>query len=332
MGALIAENPPLRAGVDGVGAPNRQDGGVTGGLIPSSQMRWGLGGGGGPDTWGPRAGSFHPPQKREGGALKVELGESPRSLRPEPLAPVDQGFPQLTGTQIGACITACSPPPSASLGPPPGAPLTRLGDPLGDLSAVWAADQEREAETWRESQAGGSREGREERTEVRSGNCGGWGREGEPQISTKRQGGGRCRVEKRGQGGAAAGLGRGRWWQERQTDFHTLNERDPETDTHIEEAEIERSPRRRPPPPRKWLGKKIQNETDTDGGRERDTQRERHRHTNLEIEAETHRERECTHVPQTAGSRWKSKTPGRRCSGRDRNRKGDLKTDIETHA
>ena len=285
MGALTAENPPLRAGVDGVGAPNRQDGGVTGGLIPSSQMRWGLGGGGGPDTWGPRAGSFHPPQKREGGALKVELGESPRSLRPEPLAPVDQGFPQLTGTQIGACITACSPPPTASLGPPPGAPLTRLGDPLGDLSAVWAADQEREAETWRESQAGGSREGREERTEVRSGNCGGWGREGEPQISTKRQGGGRCRVEKRGQGGAAAGLGRGRWWQERQTDFHTLNERDPETDTHIEEAEIERSPRCRPPPPRKWLGKKIQNETDTDGGRERDTQRERHRHTNLEIEA-----------------------------------------------
>lgn len=43
-----------------------------------------------------------------------------------------------------------------------------------------------------------SREGREERAEVRAGNCGGWGREGEPEISTERQGGGRCRVEKRG--------------------------------------------------------------------------------------------------------------------------------------
>ena len=168
MGALTAENPPLRAGVDGVGVSKGQDGGVTGGLIPSSQMRWGLGGGGGPDTWGPRTGSFHPPQKREGGALKVELGESSRSLRPELLAPEDQGFPQLTGTQVGACITACSPPPSASLRPPPGAPLTRLGDPLGDLSAVWAADQEGEAETWRgrESEAGGGA-GKAEKREQR---------------------------------------------------------------------------------------------------------------------------------------------------------------------
>lgn len=63
--------------------------------------------------------------------------------------------------------------------------------------------------------------------------------EGEPEIRTERQDGGRCRVEKRGQGGAAAGLGGRRWRQERQTDFHTLNERNPETDTHIEGAEIE---------------------------------------------------------------------------------------------
>lgn len=96
----------------------------------------------------------------------MELGESSRSLRPEPLAPEDQGFPKLTGTQVGACITACSPLPGASLGPPPGAPLTRLGHPLGDLSAVWAADQEREAETWRERQAGGGA-GKAEKREQR---------------------------------------------------------------------------------------------------------------------------------------------------------------------
>ena len=48
------------------------------------------------------------------------------------------------------------------------------------------------------------------------------------------------------------------------------------------------------------------------------------------MEAERPRERECGHGPQTAGSRQKSKTPGRRCAGGDR--KPDLQTDMETHA
>ena len=72
---------------------------------------------------------------------------------------------------------------------------------------MWAADQEGEAETWRGRERGwSSREGREERAEVRSGNSGGLGRVGEPEMGTESRGGGRCRVEMRKQAGAVGGL------------------------------------------------------------------------------------------------------------------------------
>lgn len=94
-------------------------------LIPSSQMHWGLGGGVARTPGALElAVSILRRRGKGGGALKVELGESSRSLRPEPLAPEDQGFPKLTGTQVGACHHCLQPLPGASLGPPPGAPCS----------------------------------------------------------------------------------------------------------------------------------------------------------------------------------------------------------------
>lgn len=153
--------------------------------LPAALGPWGRGW---PGHLGPKSWQF--PSSAEGGrgALKVELEESSDVFPLRAAGPGGSGVSQLAGTQVGACISACSPPPNASLGPPPGAPLTRRRDPLGDWRAMWAADQEGEAETWRGRERGWrSREGREERAEVRSGNSGGLGREGEPEMDTERR-------------------------------------------------------------------------------------------------------------------------------------------------
>lgn len=75
--------------------------------------------GGWPGHLGPGAGSSHPPQKGEGGALKVELGESSKVSVPGAAGAGGSGVLRLMGTRVGACRSTCSPRPmlqSASAG------------------------------------------------------------------------------------------------------------------------------------------------------------------------------------------------------------------------
>lgn len=126
-----------------------QNGEVVGGWSPAPS-RDGVMGAGVARTPGARAGSSHPPQKRrKGGRLRWSWerprksacsGSWPRRIRGPP-ALEDPGWNLHQHLQT---------PPGAPLRPLPGAALTGLGDPLGDWGAMRAADQEGEAETWRE--------------------------------------------------------------------------------------------------------------------------------------------------------------------------------------
>lgn len=121
-------------------------------LISSFQLCRGRGRG--TEGWGwlghlgPGAGNSHPPQKGEGGALKVELGESSEVSVLQATGAGGSGVPRLVRTRVGALVAPAAPAQCSSR-PRLGAALTGLRDPLGDRGAVRAADQEGEAETWR---------------------------------------------------------------------------------------------------------------------------------------------------------------------------------------
>lgn len=94
-----------------VGCPRGRMEGSLWGMVLSSQPRRGHGGGGGPDTWGPRPGSFHPPQKGEGGRLRWSWKSPRMSSLSGPLAPEDPASPSSRGPRLEPASVPAAPRP-----------------------------------------------------------------------------------------------------------------------------------------------------------------------------------------------------------------------------